>query len=106
MSTDLPVVCSLGVADFEQRIAAIAALGAESLVTRAERGGRHLLRFRGDAATRGQLEQIVAAEKECCGFLELSLSRFPDETILSISAPQDAQLVADGLAAAFGAPLS
>jgi hypothetical protein len=34
MSADEPITCSLGAADLEQRLAAIAAVGAESLIAR------------------------------------------------------------------------
>jgi hypothetical protein len=66
MPQDLPVVCSLGADDLERRLAAIAELGAESLIDRRQDGGRHLLRFRSDA--RERLEDIVRAEAECCAF--------------------------------------
>lgn len=102
MSTDEPIACSLGAADLEQRLAAIAAAGADSLIARKVDDGRHLLRFRGDATTRHRLEEIVAAEAQCCAFLDLSLSDEGGELLLSIAAPSDAQAVADGLAAAFG----
>jgi hypothetical protein len=102
MSTDEPIACSLGAADLEQRLAAIAAVGADSLIARKVDDGRHLLRFRADATTRHRLEEIVAAEAQCCAFLDLSLSDEGGELLLSIAAPSDAQAVADGLAAAFG----
>ena len=102
MTTDDPVACSLGTADLEQRLAALAAVGTDSLIAREVRDGRHLLRFRGDSDTRRQLEEIVAAEAQCCAFLDLSLSDEDGELLFSIVAPNDAQAVADGLAAAFG----
>jgi hypothetical protein len=91
MSADEPIACSLGAADLEQRLVAIAAVG-------------HLLRFPADGATRRRLEEIVAAEAQCCAFLDLSLSEEGGELLLSIAAPRDAQAVADGFAAAFGSP--
>jgi hypothetical protein len=101
MTDTKPVACSLGAGDLEQRLAAIAAIGADSLIGRSVEGGRHLLRFRGDAATRQRLEEIVVAEAECCSFLELSLREDAGELVLSIAAPADAQPLADDLAAAF-----
>jgi hypothetical protein len=63
--------------------------------------------FRADAATRRRLVEIVAAEAECCSFLELSLDRRGDELVLSIAAPRGAPALADGLAGAFaGSSLS
>lgn len=102
MSTDDPVACSLGATDLEQRLTAIAAVGADSLIGREVEDGRHLLRFRADSATRRRLEEIVAAEAKCCAFLDLALSEDDGGLLLSIAAPNDAQAAADGLAAAFG----
>jgi hypothetical protein len=97
----LPIACSLGAGDLKRRLAAIAEIGAESLLGREADEGRHLLRFSGDAATRKRLEEIVAAEAECCSFLHLTLEERGGELVLSVAAPQDGQVVADELAAAF-----
>jgi hypothetical protein len=104
MAEEAPIACSLGVGELEQRLAAIAAIGADSLIARSVEGGCHQLRFRSDAMTRQRLEGIVAAEKECCSFLDLTLSEEGDgELLLSIAAPRDAQGLASGLSAAFSA---
>jgi len=102
MPEDTPVVCSLGAADLRRRLAAIAAVGAESLIDRSTEGGRHRLRFHADTGTRRRLQDIVAAEAECCAFLDLSLSEEGADLVLSIAAPADGQAVADELARAFG----
>jgi len=96
-----PVACSLGAGALEQRLAAIAEIGADSLISRRAERGRHLLCFRPDAATRQRLEEIIAAEAECCSVLNLSLDQKGDELTLSIAAPRQAQALADGLARAF-----
>ncbi len=103
MTKDKPIACSLGAGELEQRLAAIAEIGAESLVSHEVEGDRHLLRFRADANTRRRLEGIVAAEAECCSFLDLSLGEDGDELVLSIAAPEDGRAIADGLAKAFAA---
>lgn len=102
MTEDKPVACSLGTGDLEQRLAAVAEIGADSLISRNIEGDRHLLRFHADADTRQRLEAIVAAEAECCAFLDLSLREEGGELVLSIAAPKDARAVADELAGAFG----
>lgn len=105
MTEALPIACSLGANDLKQRLATITEIGAESLLSREVEGGRHLLRFRSDAATRRQLKEIVAAEAECCSFLDLALEERSGDLVLSVRAPKDGQAVADELAAAFdGAP--
>lgn len=101
MDKENPVACSLPASNLERRLADIAEIGADSLIDRHEDGGRHLLRFRRGATTCRRLEAIVAAEAECCSFLELSLSKEDDELVLSIEAPETAQAIADELAAAF-----
>ena len=100
MSEERPVACSLGAAELEQRAATIGAVGA-SLTSHGVEDGHHSLRFRATPQTRRHLKEIVAAEAECCPFLDLSLTEEDSELILSIAAPEAGQATADGLAAAF-----
>ena len=101
MTEALPIACSLSAGDLKQRLAAIAEIGGESLIDHDTDEGRHVLRFRSDAATRKRLEEIVAAEAECCSFLDLALEERRGELVLSVAAPLEAHGVADELAAAF-----
>jgi hypothetical protein len=101
MTEGAPIACSLSASDLRQRLSEIAEVGAYSLIERSADGGRHLLRFRSSDETRQRLQAIVAAEAKCCSFLDLSLEGRGGELVLSISAPEDGQLVADELAAAF-----
>lgn len=96
-----PIACSLGADDLRRRLAEIAALGNECLRGRTTEGDAQVLRFHPDPSTRRRLEQIVAAESECCAFLDLDLRQEGDELVLTISAPADAALVAADLAQAF-----
>lgn len=105
MENDIPVACSLGAGELEQRLAEIAEIGAGSLISREAGGDSQLLRFRADADTRRRLEEIIAAEAACCAFLDLQLSERDGELVLSIAAPGDAQALADGLAEAFAEQL-
>jgi len=102
MPDDIPIACSLGTGELQQRLAAIAEVGARSLLSRTMHDETHLLHFRLDPGTRRQLEGIVAAEAECCSFLDLSLREDEGELVMSIAAPKDARALADGLADAFG----
>jgi hypothetical protein len=101
MSEGKPVACSLNTGELEQRLAAIAELGADSMASHELDGDRHLLRFRSSQETHQRLEAIVAAEKECCTFLELSLAEEGSELILAIAAPNGGGEIADQLARAF-----
>jgi hypothetical protein len=102
MTEGPPAACSLGASELRQRLNQIAGLGAASLIAHSARGGRHLLRFHPGTQTRRRLEAIIAAEARCCPFLDLSLEEQDGALVLSVSAPEDGQLVADELAAAFG----
>jgi hypothetical protein len=101
MTNSQPIACSLGARDLQQRLAEMAKVGAASLIDRAVDDGRHVLRFRADATTRARLDAIVAAEADCCSFLDLSLVEDAGELVLTIRAPDEAQAVADDLALAF-----
>jgi hypothetical protein len=103
MTEQNPVACSLGASALQQRLATIAAVGGDGLIERSTDRGRHLLRFHSDETTRRRLEEIVAAEAECCSFLDLSLEEQDGALVLSIAAPEAGQAVADELAAAFAA---
>lgn len=95
------ISCSLGASDLQQRLNEIAEIGADSLIERSADGDRRLLRFRSTEETRRRLEAIVAAEADCCSFLNLSLEDRDGVLVLSIDAPEGGQLVADELTAAF-----
>jgi hypothetical protein len=103
MTEDKPIACSLGAGVLEQRLATIAAVGADSLLSHHLEGDRHLLQFHADPDTRQRLEEIVIAESECCPFLALALSEEDGQLTLSIAGPEEAKTVADQLAAAFAA---
>jgi hypothetical protein len=96
-----PIACSLDAGALSSRLTALAELGDAFLVSREERDGKHLLRFRAEPGARRRLEEIVAAESECCAFLDLSLREEKGEIVLSIDSPAEGQPLADELAAAF-----
>jgi MerR family copper efflux transcriptional regulator len=101
MTDPKPVACSLGESDLQRRLDQVAEVGATSLIDRDAEGGKHKLRFRADPIARRRLEEIVAAEAECCPFLDLDLSERGGELILMFAAPDGGQSIADELAAAF-----
>jgi hypothetical protein len=101
MTDDVPIACSLSAGELQQRLAAIAEVGADSLFSHDTEGDRHLLHFRAGATARRRLEGIIAAEAACCAFLDLSLIEEGDRLVLSVAAPEDAQALADGFARAF-----
>ena len=94
---DLPIACSLQPGDLKTRQAELVAVGGRSLlsVKRAD-GEPALLAFRNDAQTRSELERIVAAEAECCAFLDMRISN-GDALELQIDGPADAGPIVDEL---------
>ena len=101
MSDESPATCSLAPEPLGERLAWIAEISAQGLVSRQSDGDLHRLRFRSEPGLRRQLEDLVAAESRCCSRLSLSLSDEGEELVLSISAPLEAQPLARALAESF-----
>jgi len=102
----LPIACRLGADDLETRRDQLAALGRKSLISvdRRESGGV-VLSFKSDPETRAELDRIVAAEAECCAFLQLTITG--DERLeLRIDGPSDAAGAIEDLVGAFAGSLS
>jgi hypothetical protein len=97
----LPIACTLSAPDLEVRAAELRAIGGDGLLDVSEEEGRAILRFRPDPALRTRLEAVVAAEAECCAFLDFRLDHGDDATVLAISAPNGGGEMVHGLAAAF-----
>ena len=95
-----PIACSLPAATLGARLDRVRALGARSLLRADRTADAHVLRFRPDGETRRELEQIVAAERRCCPFLQLGLQD-GGELVLTIAAPEEGREAAAALAAAF-----
>ncbi|HVV90690.1 MAG TPA: hypothetical protein VHB53_09365, partial [Solirubrobacterales bacterium] len=73
-----------------------------SLVDVDRRGTRRaLLRFRDDEETRSSLEEVVAAERACCPFLDLTLTERDDLVQLRIEAPEEGVPILEELVSAF-----
>lgn len=103
MPTELPIACTLSATDLRARLAEMAELGRDALLE-VELGGTHAtLRFAAGADVRDRVMRVVAAEAACCAFLVMDVSDEPDAVVLSITAPEDAEVVlrelVDGLRA-------
>jgi hypothetical protein len=101
MPTDLPIACSLTATELPTRLAEMRAIGGNALFDAERDGRRATLRFRATGDTHKRLSAIVAAESECCGFLEMTLAEQPQSIELAIVAPAEAEAVLDRLFAAF-----
>ena len=97
-----PIACTLSDAELPARAAHLRTLGADALVGADVGDGRAVLRFRADAEER--VRRAVAAEAECCAFLDLRLERGGDDLLLTVAAPEGAGEAVAQLAAMFGRP--
>ncbi|MDX6630075.1 MAG: hypothetical protein QOH00_2321 [Gaiellales bacterium] len=105
--TEQPIVCSLSVRAYAERLGLIRRVGSTALVRVDRRPARVVLHFRpGDQIAR-DLREIRDAEAQCCAFLSLELTEPTDATVLSIaSANPDGAFMIDELADAFAANAS
>ena len=93
MSTDIPIACTLPPDGFTARLGLIDALAADGLIDRTdtERGVR--VRLRDTPEIEQRVRELVAAESECCAFLDFTLGGDGDAIVLDISGPADARPV-------------
>ena len=101
MTDRTPIACSLGAAGYPKRLGEMAALGEAALVDARTRAGHAELRFAGGAGVRERVHRIVAAESECCAFLEMTVADEPEAVLLTIDAPAGADVVLEEIVAAF-----
>jgi hypothetical protein len=98
MDSNKPIACTLSAADLSARVAEMNRLGRDALLSV---DGAGTLRFRADTETRARLEAIVAAETECCPFLDFDLREEGGALVLELRAPQGAEPVVADLVSAF-----
>ena len=77
----------LSATDLRERGEELRALGADGLLDSTGEAGRAVLRFRPDPSIRQRVDAIVAAESECCAFLDFRVEHGHDATVLTVSAP-------------------
>jgi hypothetical protein len=100
MSRPLPIACTLTPTDLRARGEELRALGGDGLLGTSEEDRRAVLRFRPDPSVRERVEAVVAAESECCAFLDFGVEHGDDATVLTISAPNGGAEMVHELAAA------
>lgn len=101
MPTELPIACSLRATELRVRLSEMAALGDAALVDARHDATHAALRFASRAGVRERVEAIVAAESHCCAFLAMHVTGEPDAVVLTIDAPEGAELVLKELLDAF-----
>lgn len=73
--------------------AQIAELGREALLDVHHDGAHVELRFAARPGLRERVEGVVAAESECCGFLAMRVGEAIDAVVVTIDAPDGAEVV-------------
>ena len=101
MPTELPIACSLTASELPTRLAQMAELGRDALLDSLTDGRRARLRFAAGASVRERVAAVIEAESQCCAFLTMHIGEAPDEVVLTIEAPEDAELVLAELVSAF-----
>jgi hypothetical protein len=88
--------CTLDGQDRTTRLAGARELGKLALVAVEADHLRARLRFRGEPE---RVDALVATERACCGFLELTTTRHGAETELEIRAPEGGERILRALVA-------
>jgi hypothetical protein len=101
MPAELPIACSLNATELPARLAEMAALGRDALLDARTGQTRAELRFAAGAGVCERVEAIVAAESQCCAFLTMAVTAESDTVLLTIDAPEGADVVLAELVDAF-----
>jgi hypothetical protein len=101
MPAELPIACSLSATELPKRLAEMADLGRLALVHARIESLQAQLRFAAGAGIRERVEAVVAAESHCCAFLTMRVADEPDAVVLTIAAPEGAEVVLAELVEAF-----
>jgi hypothetical protein len=96
MPSETPIACTLDAADRRGRLAGARELGERALIGLEVGERRALLRFRGEHE---RVDALVAAERACCGFLELTTTRHGEKTELEIRTPDGGEPILRALVA-------
>ena len=92
---DQPIACTLTPDGMTARLAVIDALAADGLLDRTLTESGLRLRLRDTPEIEHRTRELVAAESQCCAFLDFELGRDGGDLVLDISGPDDARPVID-----------
>ena len=95
ISTDTPIVCTLGEGDFKERLDWIAKLNRTALLNARRNGTQLVLTYRPDHAD--DVREMVRREALCCVFLGFELDQNGDGVVLVIGAPHSATDTLDAI---------
>ena len=89
--TDLPIACTLTPDGMTARLALIDALAADGLLERTATASGMRVRLRDTPDIEQRTRALVAAESQCCAFLDFHLGRQDGDLVLDVSGPEDAR---------------
>jgi hypothetical protein len=93
MTSPLPIACTLTPGGMTARLALIDALAADGLLDRTPTEAGLRVRLRDTPEIERRTRELVAAESQCCAFLDFALGREDGDLVLDIAGPQDARAV-------------
>jgi MerR family transcriptional regulator, copper efflux regulator len=97
-----PLACTLKGADLSGRLRAWSQVVARATSRRVEHG-RVVATYPNDAQLLGRLRELIAAEADCCSFLDFRLEETPDAIVIELRLPEG---VPASIAGVFGGCVS
>ena len=93
MSAEPPLACSLSATELPVRLADMADLGRAALLDVSHDELRAVLRFAAGDGVHERVQAIADAESSCCAFLTMRVGAVADSVVLSIEAPEGADVI-------------
>ena len=93
ITNNVPIACTLGGTDYIERLAWIASLNHDGLLSHERHEAALELRYA--AAVRDRVHELVRKESECCAFLVFALDESRGDVRLTITAPDPVRDDAD-----------
>lgn len=101
---DLPIACTLSPDGLAARRSWVDALAADALLDRAATASGLRVRLLDTPDVERRVRELVAAESQCCPFLDIELGREDGALVLYVSGPEGAEPVNAMLFAPDGPP--
>ena len=90
---DLPIACILTTDGMTARLALIDALATDGLLSRTPTDTGLRVSLRDTPEIEARTRELVAAESECCAFLDFDLGRQDGDLVLDITGAEEARAV-------------
>jgi hypothetical protein len=92
-TSETQIACTLSAGDYKERLAQIAELAGDALLSHVQEGPVLRLIYAASAADR--VREMVRRERDCCAFLTFELREEGEQVIVTISAPEEARAAAE-----------